>query len=138
MTRRTLSLQVTDYITFMFKRITLFIVAHIAFFAVAAAIVAASTAGADAQQSDNPYDMHFTVSQAVPMMAGPDVGSATTGEVAAGTRDIVLRWCRPEFPVTQWMFGSSQVQQNLLNERVCEVEAAGSIGFVDGAALRTQ
>jgi hypothetical protein len=137
-TRRTLSFAVTDYITFMFKRITLFIAAHIAFFAVAAAIVAASTTGADAQQSDNPYDMRFTVEQAVPMVAGPDAGSATIGEVAAGTRDIVLRWCRPEFPVTQWMFGSRRVQQNLLNERVCEVQAAGAIGFVPGAALRVQ
>lgn len=122
----------------MFKRITLFIAAHIAFFAVAAAIVAASTTGADAQQSNNPYDMRFTVSQAVPMMAGPDAASAASGEIAAGTRGIVLRWCRPEFPVTQWMFGSPCVQQNLLNERMCEVEAAGSIGFVAGSALRTQ
>lgn len=122
----------------MFKRITLFIAAHIAFFAVAAAIVAASTTGADAQQSNNPYDMRFTVSQAAPMLASADAGSAVTGQVAAGTRDIVLRWCRPEFPVTQWMFGSPRVQQNLLDERVCEVEAAGSIGFVAGSALRTQ
>lgn len=122
----------------MFKRITLFIAAHIAFFAVAAAIVAASTTHADAQRSDNPYDMRFVVSQAVPMFAGPDAGSASRGEVAAGTRDVVLRWCRPEFPFQQWMFGSPRVQQTLLNERVCEVEAAGSVGFVAGSALRTQ
>lgn len=122
----------------MFKRITLFIAAHIAFFAVAAAIVAASTTNADAQRSDNPYDMRFTVSQDASLMAGPEAGSATTGQLAAGTRDVILRWCRPEFPFEQWMFGSNRIQQNLLNERVCEVQAAGTVGFVDGSALRVQ
>jgi hypothetical protein len=47
----------------MIKRIALFILAHMAFLGVAAAIVAASTTGADAQRSDNPYDMRFVTTR---------------------------------------------------------------------------
>lgn len=121
----------------MYKRIALFIVAHVAFFAVAAAIVAASTTGADAQ-SDNPYDMRFIVLNDAQLRAAPEAGSSVSGQVAAGTRDVVLRWCRPEFPFQSWMFGSQRVQTQLLNERVCEIQAAGQIGFIQGDQLRIQ
>jgi hypothetical protein len=47
----------------MIKRIALFILAHMAFLGVAAAIVAASTTDADAQRSDNPYDMRFVTTR---------------------------------------------------------------------------
>ncbi|MBV6657378.1 MAG: hypothetical protein KI785_06365 [Devosiaceae bacterium] len=121
----------------MLKRIALFIVAHMAFFAVAAAIVAASTTSADAQ-TDNPYDLEYTVRGETPLLAGPDAGAAQVGVVAAGTQDIRLRWCRPEFPFERWMFGGSRAQRDLLDERVCEVEAAGAVGFVSGRALNLQ
>lgn len=122
----------------MFKRITFFILAHVAFFGVAAAIVAASTTGADAQRSDNPYDMRFVTTQTQTLRAGPEASSAVSGEVASGARDVTLRWCRPEFDFQGWMFGSSRVQQGQLNDRLCEVEASGQIGFIQGSALRVQ
>ena len=121
----------------MLKRIALFIIGHLAFFGVAAAIVAASTADAGAQ-TDNPYDLRFVAAADAPMRAGPETGDAQTGTLAAGTGDIRLRWCRPEFPFEQWMFGSARVQQQLLDERVCEVEADGRLGYVAGDALRVQ
>lgn len=121
----------------MLKRIALFIIAHLAFFGVAAAIVAASTTGADAQ-TDNPYDLRFVAVADAPLRAGPEAGDAVTGTLAAGTQGVRLRWCRPEFPFEQWMFGSARVQQQLLDERICEIDAAGTVGYVDGEALRVQ
>ena len=122
----------------MLKRITLFILAHIAFFGIAAAIVVASTAEADAQRSDNPYDMRFVVTLDTPLRASVETGSATIGTLASGTRDVRMRWCRPEFDFQGWMFGSPRAQQQQLNQRICEVDAGGTIGFVAGEALRTQ
>ncbi|MEM1288107.1 MAG: hypothetical protein AAGH60_07130 [Pseudomonadota bacterium] len=121
----------------MLKRIALFILAHIAFFGVAAAIVVASTSVSDAQ-TDNPYQLDFEARADADLVAGPDAGAATIGSVAEGTRDIRLRWCRPEFAIEQWMFGSSRRQRQLLDERVCEVQVGGQIGFVRGEALRVQ
>ena len=122
----------------MLKRITLFVLAHVALFGVAAAIVAASTTDADAQRSNNPYDMRFVTTQVEPLRSGPEAGSLVKGEIASGVRDVSLRWCRPEFDIQGWMFGSSRAQQSQLNDRVCEVEAAGQIGFISGSALRVQ
>ncbi|MFK7792597.1 MAG: hypothetical protein AB8B88_07995 [Devosiaceae bacterium] len=123
----------------MLKRITLFILAHMAFFGVAAAIVAASTTDADAQRSDNPYGMQFVVTQDAALRTGPEVGSALSGAtVASGTRGVTLRWCRPEFDFQGWMFGSASTQQTQLQQRVCEVNAGGQIGFMPGEALRVQ
>jgi hypothetical protein len=123
----------------MLKRITLFILAHIAFFGVAAAIVAASTTGADAQRSDNPYGMEFVVTQEAPMRSGADADAPLMGPVvASGTRNVTLRWCRPEFDFQGWMFGSPGAQQMQLDQRICEVNASGQIGFIPGDALRVQ
>ncbi len=122
----------------MLKRITLFILAHAAFFGIAAAIVVASTGDAEAQRSNNPYDMRFASTQAEPIRSGPEADSPVIGEIASGVREISLRWCRPEFNIEGWMFGSSRAQQDQLNERVCEVEASGQIGFIPGSALRVQ
>lgn len=122
----------------MIKRIALFILAHIAFFGVAAAIVAASTTGADAQMSDNPYDMRFVTAEAQPLRAGPEMDSAIVGTVETGVRDIAMRWCRPEFDFQGWMFGSPRAQQGQLDQRVCEVDVNGQIGFIAGSALRVQ
>ena len=122
----------------MLKRITLFILAHIAFFGIAAAIVVASTGEADAQRSDNPYDMRFVVSEEAPLRATVETGSAVIGTLASGRRDVRMRWCRPEFDFQGWMFGSPRAQQQQLDQRVCEVDAGGTIGFVAGEALRVQ
>lgn len=121
----------------MLKRVALFILAHLAFFGVAAALVAASTTDADAQSS-NPYDMRFALTQDAPMRAAPELESAISGQVAGGTRDIILRLCRPEVPFEQWMFGSQRVQNQLMDERVCEVDVAGRVGFIEGRFLRAQ
>lgn len=122
----------------MLKRIALFVLAHMAFFGVAAAIVAASTTGADAQRSDNPYDMRFVTTEEQPLRVGPDANSAVSGTVASGVRDVSMRWCRPEFDFQGWMFGSPGVQQRQLDERVCEINADGQVGFIPGSALRVQ
>ncbi|MFN3226026.1 MAG: hypothetical protein ACE360_07240 [Hyphomicrobiales bacterium] len=122
----------------MLKRIALFILAHMAFLGVAAAIVAASTTDADAQRSDNPYDMRFVTTQEQSLRAGPEMDSAVSGTVDAGVRDVSMRWCRPEFDFQGWMFGSPRAQQIQLDERVCEVNADGQVGFIPGSALRVQ
>lgn len=122
----------------MLKRIALFVLAHMAFFAVAAAIVAASTTSADAQRSDNPYELRFVTTEETPMRASPEADSAVSGTLASGTGDVAMRWCRPEFDFQGWMFGSPAAQQRQLDERVCEVNAAGQIGFVPGSTLRVQ
>jgi hypothetical protein len=122
----------------MFKRIALFILAHVAFFGVAAAIVAASTTGADAQMSDNPYDMRFVTTEAQSLRAAPEMDSAVTGSVETGVRNVAMRWCRPEFDFQGWMFASPRAQQRQLDERVCEVSVNGQIGFIPGSALRVQ
>lgn len=123
----------------MLKRITLFILAHMAFFGVAAAIVAASTTDVDAQRSDNPYGMQFVVTQDAPLRTGPESDAALMGPtVASGTSNVTLRWCRPEFDFQGWMFGSPGAQQGQLAQRICEVNAGGQIGFIPGQTLRVQ
>lgn len=121
----------------MLKRIVVFIAAHAAFFGVAAAIVVASTAEADAQ-TDNPYMLNFEVRGDTPLRSGPEADAPMIGTLASGTGDVRLRWCRPEFAIEHWMFGSANRQRQLLDERVCEVSAGGQVGFVPGRALSVQ
>ncbi|MCB1507826.1 MAG: hypothetical protein KDI98_03405 [Hyphomicrobiaceae bacterium] len=109
-------------------RIAIFVLAHVLFLGVAVAIAAA--------QGASPYDTRFETRHDAAVMAGPEEGSAVTGQIADGTEGIVLRWCRPEFPFHEWAFGGRDMHRRLLDERVCEVSVNGQVaGFVRGSDL---
>lgn len=122
----------------MIKRITLFLLAHLALLGIAVALVAASAVPVDAQRSDNPYDMRFVAGDDTDVRETVEESSPIIGTLVSGTRNIRMRWCRPEFDFQGWMFGSDRIQRQQLDERVCEVDAGGQIGFVPASALRVQ
>ncbi|HUG61216.1 MAG TPA: hypothetical protein VMP03_05195 [Methylomirabilota bacterium] len=101
---------------------------------VAALVAAASPAFA---QSPSPYDLTYTLrgAAAAPLYADMSAKTATVGEIPAGAKGIVLRWCRSEIPFGTWQFGSRKQQLALLDERWCEVSYQGKVGNVPGSAI---
>ncbi|MCW2307226.1 hypothetical protein [Rhodobium gokarnense] len=106
--------------------------------AVAAALglCAAMWAAPAGAVSPSPYDMTYRVRSDTPVRSGMSSGASVKGTLKAGTKGIVLRWCRPEIPFAEWQFGSRSVKRKLLDERWCEIQSGTLIGNVDGKALR--
>ncbi|PLX36858.1 MAG: hypothetical protein C0606_13740 [Hyphomicrobiales bacterium] len=105
--------------------------------ATALALAVAAPVAAFAQ-GKSPYDMTYSVRSDTPLRSGMSDGAGAKGTIPGGTGGIILRWCRPEIPFGKWQFGSRSVKRKLLDERWCEVEAAGKVGNVPGKALRPE
>ena len=88
--------------------------------------------------ADSPYDMTYSVRRDTPVRSDMSAGSAVKATLPGGTKGIVMRWCRPEFPFGKWQYGGRATQRRLLDERWCEVEAGGVIGNVEGKSLRPE
>lgn len=86
-------------------------------------------------QSPSPYDVRYTARSETPLRGAIEAGARPVATVPKGADGIVLRWCRPEIPFATWQFGSPATWRKILDERACEVEWNGSVGFVDGTAL---
>ncbi|MCC2112654.1 MAG: hypothetical protein KDJ16_11525 [Hyphomicrobiales bacterium] len=111
--------------------------------AVAIALAAISAAPAAQAQSSSPYDVTYAVrgglgAGSVDMRSGPDAGAAVIATLPKGAKDIVMRWCRPEFNFRKWAYGGRDAHREQLKGKVCEVEWSGKTGFVDGADLRPE
>lgn len=92
-------------------------------------------AGAASAQSPSPYDMTYSARADAVMRSAIETNAGTIATLPKGANGIVLRWCRPEMPFGKWQFGSPATWRALLDERACEVDWNGKVGFVDGKAL---
>jgi hypothetical protein len=93
-----------------------------------------------AAQSPSPYDLTYTLrgGDAVPLRSDMSEKAGVVGQLPAGTKGIVLRWCRSEIPFGTWQFGSKKQQLKLLDERWCEVSHDGHVGNVPGSAIQPE
>jgi len=106
---------------------------------IAVSLVLAASLGAGLPAlAKSPYDTTYSVSEDTPVRAGMSASSAVKTTLKAGTKGIVMRWCRPEFPFDRWEFGNTQVKRALLKERWCEIESGGVVGNVEGKTLRPE
>lgn len=89
--------------------------------------------------AQSPYDRTFKVRKTdAPFLAGPDAGAFQKGTIKKGTRGIILRWCRNEFPFRDWAYGGKSKHLKLLDARVCQVSVGGRIGFMNGRDLKPE
>ncbi len=96
------------------------------------------TVGASPALAKSPYDTTYSVRADTPVRSAMKAGALVKATLKDGTKGIVLRWCRPEFPFGKWEFGNSAVKRKLLAERWCEIDSGGIIGNVEGKALRPE
>ncbi len=101
-------------------------------------IVVSTLAGAFPAYAKSPYDTTYSVRSDTPVRTAMKAGASVKATLPSGTKGIVLRWCRPEFPFGKWEFGNSSVKRKLLAERWCEIQSGGVIGNVEGKALRPE
>ena len=117
----------------MLQRVLWFFMAHCLFFGITAALATASKAWA---QTASAYDMRYILLDTVDLKSNPELTGAPIGQVAGGTDNVVLRWCRSEIPFGKWAYGSTATWRAILDDRVCEIRAGSTIGFVPGKVLK--
>ncbi|WP_146006426.1 hypothetical protein [Cohaesibacter celericrescens] len=88
-----------------------------------------------AQGAQSPYDTIYVVKSDAKMRVAIETNSAVKATLSKGTEGVVMRWCRNEFNFRDWAYGSLSKRRSMLKNRVCEVQAAGKIGFVEAKYL---